>query len=128
MKSVAARYWIAQIPGWGATALILFAAWRFFGLPGWAAAAGVALVVLKDVALYPMSKRALESRPHNGSGALVGRRGVAEAPMAPGSEGRVRIGPEVWRARLAVDASPVEAGAHVRVASVNGLLLQIRPD
>jgi membrane protein implicated in regulation of membrane protease activity len=128
MGSVAFRYWLAQVPGWGVTALVLAGAWRLLGLPGWAVLAGIALVVVKDVALYPMSKRALESRPHAGSGAMVGKRGVADARMEQGAEGRIRIGPEIWRAVLAPDAAPVEAGSRVRVASVDGLLLRIHPE
>jgi membrane protein implicated in regulation of membrane protease activity len=128
MGSIATRYWLAQLPGWILAALVLGVAWRFFGLPGWAVLAGLALFVVKDVALYPLSRRALEAPPHAGSGALLGARGVAEDVLADGAEGRVRIGAEVWRAELCDGAGPLAAGSRVRVTAVRGLVVRVRAE
>lgn len=122
--SASTRYWLAQVPGWVAAGLILAAAWLSFGLPGWAALALLALLVAKDVALYPLSRRALESPPQTGAGALVGRRALVVERLEP--EGRVRVAHEVWRARVPAAEAPVDAGLHVRVEGVNGLLLRVR--
>lgn len=128
MGSIATRYWLAQLPGWILAALILGAAWRYMGLPGWAALAGVALLVVKDVALYPLSRRALESPPHTGSGALVGAQGVAQDGLSGGGEGRVRIGAEVWRAELCDGVGPLCAGTRIRVEAVRGLVVHVRAE
>jgi membrane protein implicated in regulation of membrane protease activity len=128
VSSIAIRYWLAQLPGWLLAAVVLGAAWRFLGLPGWAALAGLALLVVKDVALYPLSRRALETPPHAGSGALLGALGVAEDVLAGGGEGRVRIGAELWRAELYPGAGPLSAGARVRVEAVRGLVVQVRAE
>jgi membrane protein implicated in regulation of membrane protease activity len=128
MGSIATRYWLAQLPGWILAALILGAAWRFMELPGWAALAGVTLLVVKDVALYPLSRRALESPPHTGSGALVGAQGVAQDGLSGAGEGRVRIGAEVWRAELCDGVGPLSAGTRIRVEAVRGLVLHVRAE
>ncbi len=128
MRSAAARYWLAQIPGWGAAFVVLGAAWSFLGLPGWAAVAVGALLVVKDAALYPLAVRALRSPPHSGPAALVGARGTAAGPLGPGHEGRVRIGPEVWRAQLAAGEGPVAEGTVVRVEEVRGLCVVVKSD
>lgn len=122
--SASARYWLAQAPGWVAAALILAAAWMSFGLPGWVALALLALLVAKDVALYPLSRRALESPPVMGTGALLGRRALVVQRLEP--EGRVRVAHEVWRARVPSKEAPVDAGHHVRVEAVEGLVLRVR--
>jgi membrane protein implicated in regulation of membrane protease activity len=126
MENAAARYWLAQIPGWGLAFVVLGAAWSFLGLPGWAAIAVAVLLVVKDVALYPFAVRALRSPPHAGPAALLAARGVAVHPLAPGAEGRVRIGAEEWRAELAAGEGPVEQGAPVRVEALHGLRLVVR--
>lgn len=126
MRSAAARYWISQVPGWGIAFVVLAMAWSFLGLPGWAALAVGALLVIKDAALYPLSMRALRSAPHSGPAALVGAQGVAAGPIDPGGEGRVRIGPEVWRAQLAAGEGALADGAPVRVDDVRGLRVVVR--
>ena len=121
MQNAAARYWLAQVPGWGLAFVVLGASWSFLGLPGWAAIAVGVLLVVKDAALYPIAVRALRSPPHSGPAALVGARGVAVHALVPDVEGRVRIGAEMWRARLAEGEGPVVEGAPVQVESVQGL-------
>lgn len=126
MRSAAARYWLSQVPGWGIAFVVLATAWAFLGLPGWAAFAVGALLVVKDAALYPLSVRALRSPPHSGPEALVGAQGVASGSLDPGDEGRVRIGPEVWRAQLAAGEGALSDGATVRVEDVRGLQVVVR--
>lgn len=126
MPRAATRYWLAQVPGWGIAFVVLAVAWSSFGLPGWAALAVGALLVAKDVALYPMATRALRSPPQSGARALVGARGTAAGPLDPGVEGRVRIGPEEWRAQLATGEAALAEGAAVQVADVRGLRVVVR--
>jgi inner membrane protein len=57
---------------------------------------------------------------------MAGRIGVALEPFLHG-EGAVEIDGLRWRARLAADAGPLEAGAPVRVLEVNGMTLTVVP-
>lgn len=120
------RYLLLQIPGlfvvgvalvllvrW--TSLTEFMAWALFGL--W---------VLKDLALFPILRVGYEN--HAGSGGadgMVGATGVAEEALAPGKAATVHIGPERWSARLAEGATPLPAGAPVRVVAVRDLTLLV---
>jgi len=123
---VFARYWLFQIPGQVAAVAVLWllVAWGRIG-------EGLAWVlfgfwVLKDLVMFPWLRIAYEpgGRPH-GADALVGATGRAQQDLAPGETGWVRVGPELWRARLAKDAAPVAAGAEVRVVSVRDLTLRV---
>ncbi|HEU5348842.1 MAG TPA: NfeD family protein, partial [Ktedonobacterales bacterium] len=62
-----------------------------------------------------------------GSAGLVGQQATVLTSLAP--EGRVRVLGEDWAARLAHPeaASPVEAGASVRVVRVEGLRVLVEP-
>ncbi len=57
---------------------------------------------------------------------LVGR--PATAIAFDGRAGRVRLGDSDWAARVPHDVAPPEAGAHLRVADVDGTTLIVRPD
>lgn len=60
------------------------------------------------------------------TGGLVGRQ--ATALRFDGRSGRVRLGDSDWAARVPHDVAPPEAGAHLRVADVDGTTLIVRPD
>jgi membrane protein implicated in regulation of membrane protease activity len=124
--SPAARYWLAQLPGYAIGAIVLGAASVFLHLPAWLAAVLFAGMVLKDVAFYPIARRALAAPPWHGAESLVGQRGVVVNALDP--EGKVRIGHELWRARATRATAPIAAGCAVRVESVSGLTLVVAPD
>lgn len=115
-----ARYALFQLPEIAAAAALVWALWRWAGLPGWAALAIVGVWVAKDVALYPFLRGAYEPVPA-GAAALIGRRGVARRRLAP--RGTVAFGVELWRAEIAAGAAPIDAEAAVRVVAVRGLTL-----
>jgi membrane protein implicated in regulation of membrane protease activity len=123
--SPSARYWIAQIPGYLVGGIVLFVA-VWFGLPGWAALAMFALLVLKDAVFYPWALRALAAPPTAGAESLRGARGVVVVALEP--EGKVRVGHELWRARTAREHAPLAEGRAVRVEDVSGLTLVVAPD
>jgi membrane-bound ClpP family serine protease len=118
------RYVLFQLPGWTVAALLAVIAveWSLVSAPiAWG---GVALWIAKDAALYRFVRRAYDaSGPTHGH---VGDVGVAEGPIDP--EGWVRVGPELWRARVAVGAAPIDASATVRVVAVEGLVLRVETD
>jgi membrane protein implicated in regulation of membrane protease activity len=113
------RYAAFQLPGWGLAAALSFAAWEWFGVPGWAAGLALALWAAKDVAMARFVAHAYEGHARGGPHDLVGKRGVAETELAP--EGAVRIGAERWRAICAPGVAGIAAGSAVRVIEVQGL-------
>ena len=118
---VFARFLLFQVPGWAAVAIGAEIAMRWLGIPPLWAWGACALWVAKDLALFPLTRRAYErDRPTHGD---VGERGVADGAIDP--EGFVHIGPERWRARLAAGAPAIAAGASVRVVAVEGLVLRV---
>ena len=109
--------------------MVAAAAWaahHWLGLHQGLALAGVAAFVLKDLALYPFVRHAYEVEPRRPGEHLEGQLAVAEDDLAP--RGFVRLGHELWRARLAPGSPPVARGERVRVEAVEGLSLRVRPE
>lgn len=117
------RYALFQSPGWLAAAAVAVAAVEWGGVaPAWAALGG-GLWFAKDLAMFPFTRRAYERSPTTHG--VIGEHGIADGPIDP--EGWVQIGTERWRAELARDAAPIEAGARVRVVALEGLTLRVEP-
>jgi membrane-bound serine protease (ClpP class) len=72
--------------------------------------------------LVTLAIRARLSKVLTGSAGMLDEVGVAHTPLAP--EGKVFVHGEYWNA---VSSAPVEAGAKVRVTSVEGLTLKVEP-
>ena len=117
------RYWLFQLPGALAVLGLLVLLVRWWGLSPRLAAALLAIWVLKDLALYPFVRRAYAPRSGGGADALVGAVATARDRLDP--EGYVRVGHELWRAR--VRGGAVEQGGSVRVLEVRGLTLVVEP-
>ena len=113
-----------------ATVALLTGSWWLYGgstelRPAW----WVLLVVCGGTILFMLGGmtamvRARFSTPTIGREGMVGEVGVAEVPVDP--DGVVLIRGARWRARTN-RATPVEAGAEVRVVSVEGLVLEVEP-
>lgn len=59
--------------------------------------------------------------------AIMGRTGVVLERIAPNAPGQVKVGDEIWRARLESESgAPLEPGQTVTVASVDGVTLKVR--
>jgi membrane protein implicated in regulation of membrane protease activity len=57
----------------------------------------------------------------------VGKTGVVTKRIAAREPGMVKVGSEIWRAELAgADETAKDAGATVRVESVEGVTLKVR--
>ena len=82
---------------------------------------GAALFML---AAMPSVVRARFSTPTIGRESMVGELGEATAGLNP--EGMVRVRQALWRARTN-RATPIAEGDQVRVAGVEGLVLQVEP-
>jgi membrane protein implicated in regulation of membrane protease activity len=110
------RYLLWQAPGWIAVAGALAALCWLFVLPVWILPLGVAVVVVKDLAMYRIVRDTLRPPP-----GLAGARGRAIERLAP--TGYVKIAGELWRAETTGAAIP--AGADVVVRAVHGLTLSV---
>lgn len=114
-------YFLWQLPGWVAAGLVLGWLVQTLGLAPWLAAGLLALLVAKDVALYPILRDAL-GRPPLGA-RPIGARGEAVEPLAP--SGYIRVNGELWRAELDSPDQRVDAGTPVIIRSARGLVLRV---
>lgn len=117
------RYLLWQLPGWGFAALFLLWLTALLALPVWAGAGLFAVVVVKDLVLFPVLRATF--RDAAGS-ALIGARGRAVEPLAP--VGYVRVHGELWRARAAGPGGPIPEGAPVVVRQQRGLTLVVEAE
>jgi len=116
--------------GVGAIALVVGSV-RFYGGssrldPTW----WVLLIVIGATVLFFVSGmtamvRSRFSTPTIGREELVGEMGIAEVDVAP--DGVVRVRDALWRARTN-RATPIAAGAIVRVVAIDGVLLEVEPE
>ncbi|HLT16543.1 MAG TPA: NfeD family protein [Acidimicrobiales bacterium] len=86
--------------------------------------AGIVGMVLGMVGGMPAMVRTRFATPTIGREWMIGEIGTAVGPVAPDGVVMVRDAP--WRARTN-RATPIEAGSEVRVASIDGLLLEVEP-
>jgi membrane protein implicated in regulation of membrane protease activity len=91
-------------------------------IPAWTAVLLFVVLVVKDVVMYPLVRRAYEPAPTPVE-RLVGARGIARQPLAP--SGYVEVQGTLWRAEVVPGAASVGAGARVTVCGANGLTLLV---
>jgi membrane protein implicated in regulation of membrane protease activity len=92
------------------------------------AAGGLAFVYLAFFRRMIRARLIVKHTPSN-TDAVLGKTGVVTDRIAPHAPGRIKVGDEVWRARLLRDAEgepPREAGSTVVVESVDGVTLNVR--
>ena len=119
------RYLCFQIPGWVIAGALFVLVRHWDLLPEWLALLAVALWVIKDFALYPLLRRAYETKTPTGSQALVGAQGVVEKELAP--EGYVRVRGELWRALPLSAETTISSNTAVEIVDVDGMKLLVRP-
>jgi len=83
------------------------------------------LWIAKDLALYPILRVGYEEMNPEVGALLVGALGSVRSELD--SEGWVRVGAELWRARCSHEDAPLAADTTVRVKSVHGLTLEVEP-
>ena len=121
------RFLLFECLSWGVTAFVLAILVHLEWIPLWLGCVVFAVLVIKDLALYPLTRKAHEiGHPHGGS-ALLGREVRAETVLDP--ERWVRAGPERWRARVAETEKKriIEPGHGARVLQLEGLVLIVEP-
>jgi membrane protein implicated in regulation of membrane protease activity len=82
-----------------------------------------ALWVLKEIVLFPFLRTAYEPSDPSPASKMIGKAAVVIARLD--LQGTVRVGPELWGARLSPGSDPVEAGVEVCVKAVEGLTLHV---
>jgi membrane protein implicated in regulation of membrane protease activity len=88
--------------------------------------AGGSVLLLGVVRPVARRHRHLPAGLRTGAAALVGQRGTVVAAV-DSHDGRVRIGGEVWSARLYAEDSPVPAGQDVDVIAIDGATALVLP-
>jgi membrane protein implicated in regulation of membrane protease activity len=114
-----------QVPGWLIDIAVLWALMEWWGLPLWAAAAVLALLVVKDFVLYPFLKVGYETASKSGVERLIGEQGVVKQRLDP--EGYVLVHGELWKARAALPGTPFDPGTRVSIEAADGMLLIVTP-
>jgi membrane protein implicated in regulation of membrane protease activity len=121
-RSMLFRYLLWQLPGWllAAGALALIA--RATGLAWWIVIGAIAVVIARDIVLYPVMR--VVFRPPSPPYPL-GAHGVTIEPLRP--RGMIRVHGELWRACAVGDA--IKEQDRIVVAGARGLTLFVkRPD
>jgi membrane-bound ClpP family serine protease len=119
------KYLTLQLPGWSFAAIVLGLLVFHGDLSLPVAALLFAAWIAKDFALFPILRIGYEHSSPDGTGTLVGALGTARETLDP--EGWVRVGSELWRARVDAERAPVQEGAAVRVLEVEALTLRVEP-
>lgn len=118
------RYWLFQIPGAVAAGLALAALVRWQWIEPATAFGGLGFWLAKDLALYPLVRRAYEKTAPTFAAKLVGRTGWARKELAP--TGYVAIDGELWRARVVEGIQRIEAGTEIVVSAYEDNRLIVR--
>ena len=113
----------------GGASLVAGSVWLYGGSSRLDPAWWMIVLVVGGFALFMLSGmtamvRSRFSTPTVGREELVGELGVAEVDVAP--DGVVRVRDALWRARTN-RATPISAGAEIRVVSVEGIVLEVEP-
>ena len=123
-SSTFARYLRFQAPGVFVLAATLSAAVRYDLVDAPMAGGLLVLWIAKDLAIYPLLKRAYEPSGHGYPSRLVGTRARAREDLAP--RGYVVVAGELWRAEARGDDGPIRAGDTVEITGAVGTRLLVR--
>jgi membrane protein implicated in regulation of membrane protease activity len=120
------RYLLFQIPELFLLALLL---WLLFDrniISRWAAYGLFFLWIVKELAVYPLVRRAFEANTQTGTAQLIGSKGVSQEPLDP--EGYVKINGELWKARTEPINRPIAANTVIRVRAATGMILIVQAE
>ena len=123
---VVMRYALLQIPFTALVVVVLILLRQWVDLPIWFVCALVALLVIKDVALYPFVWRAYDPESPALTNQMEGAQGIAIEDLHP--SGYVEIGAERWQAEVTGDGPSIRRGQRVRVQGIRGLTLLVQLD
>ena len=118
------RYVLFQIPGWVLAVIAVALLRQWFALSLGAAAALLAVWVVKDFLLFPFLRSAYEQDPRTGTERLIGERGVTVERLD--SAGYIRGHGELWQAEQLPPGEPIPEGARVTVHAARGFTLLVQ--
>ena len=119
------RYLLFQAVSWALGGLVLGALVYGDVIPPWLAGVLLALLLAKDLILFPYVRKAYEPGPSHGGASLLG--GVARVEQSLTPDGWVRLGAESWRARVVDGSRDLEPGEYVEVREIDDLVLIVEP-
>jgi membrane-bound ClpP family serine protease len=122
---IAAKYFLLQLPGIAALALILILIRHWMEFPAYLAWALLGIWVGKDVFLFPILWRFYDPDQHPDRFRMIGRKGFTLSRLDP--DGHVLVKGERWQADVCEGRSPIEQGREICVEAINGLKLTVRP-
>ena len=123
---VVLRYALLQIPFTALVVVVLILLREWVDLPIWFVCVLVALLVIKDIVLYPFVWRAYDPESSALTNQMEGARGIAIEDLHPA--GYVEIGAERWQAEVTGDGHSIRRGQRVRVLGIRGLTLLVQLD
>jgi membrane protein implicated in regulation of membrane protease activity len=115
------KYLLFQVPQWLVIGFILWVLVRWSAIPPWAAGVALAAWVLKDLATFPLVRRAYESDARTGAETLIGARAIAQDTLDP--EGYIKVNGELWKGRADPTGETIAAGTVVQVRAAQGMTL-----
>ena len=115
------------MPGAVGAVAVLWALVRWWELEPRTALLLFGLWVVKDIVLFPVLRIGYETPEAGADAMLVGTSGVAQEDLRPDRVGYVRVGAELWRARLdgGSTAAEIRQGTRVRVTALRDLTLSV---
>jgi membrane protein implicated in regulation of membrane protease activity len=123
---IAAKYCLLQLPGIAAFALILILIRHWMGLPADLIWVLLGIWVGKDIVLFPFLWRFYDPSQQSDRFRMTGRTGFTLSRLDP--DGHVLVKGERWQAAVCEGQAPIEKGRKIRVESISGLKLTVKPD
>ena len=123
---VVLRYALLQIPFTALVVVVLILLREWVDVPIWFVCVLVALLVIKDIALYPFVWRAYDPESSALTNQMEGARGIAIEDLHPA--GYVEIGAERWQAEVIGGGPAIRRGQRVKVHGIRGLTLLVQLD
>jgi membrane-bound ClpP family serine protease len=123
---VLVKFILLQLPLIVLLPIVLFFIRQWVDIPVWLIWGLVALLVVKDIIMFPIVWRFYDQcRPGNPT-SIIGMRGIAKDRLAP--TGYIQVHSELWRAEVIEGCSPIASGKGVRVVGMKGLTLFVQPE
>jgi len=118
---VAFKYALFQIPELLLFAVALTIAGRWINIPDWFFWSVMVLLMVKNGMLFPLVRRAYDSRDVLSAESLIGTKGTVIESLNP--IGYVRANGELWKAKVSGQGQTIAKGEWVRVEDVKGFCL-----
>jgi len=122
---IVVKYFMLQLPGVVAFALVLLLVRHWMEFPDYMAWVLFGIWICKDIFLFPVLWRFYDPSQHPDRFRMIGRKGVAVTNLAP--DGYVLVQGERWQAGIAEGGMPIGQGEAICVGAINGLKLTVRP-